>query len=400
MVSSQRRLEALASYFAVARKPSALPALDGLRAFAILLVLARHGVRPFTQQPEAILPIGFWDGADALLNGWSGVDLFFVLSGFLITYHLSRRWRSTPHPLRQYLLKRALRIFPAYYAFLLFLVFVGIPGFSIDAENLTWRVIYHLLYLQDYLGSDIVVAFWSLGVEEKFYLLAPLLVVPFLGTGKKPRWKSSRFLLAFGALILTPPLFRFLHSLGEAIPPTYERFFEVFRSPFHVSFDGMVVGAACAFLFIDGKSLPEKTRHRLGARLQWAAALVLTALLLPTELLRTISLGEIVALQSLLALGFGALLLGVLWAPTRFSQSLGGPKLRFLARISYALYLVHLPLVEPTLDLLETTVGLFRLAPPLQVALYLPTLFVLSLIAALLLHYTVEKPFLRLKERV
>ena len=93
--SAERRLQTLgrvARYFAIERGPGAIKGLDGLRGIAILLVLGRHAIRPFYSPADPVLPLGSWDAAIPFINGWIGVDLFFVLSGFLISHHVIRRW--------------------------------------------------------------------------------------------------------------------------------------------------------------------------------------------------------------------------------------------------------------------------------------------------------------------
>ena len=72
---------------------------------------------------------------------------------------------------------------PAYYAVLLIVAFGLVSFYPVPAENWGFRLAYHLLFLQDYLPADFNVVFWSLGVEEKFYLLAPFLVLPRSPTG-------------------------------------------------------------------------------------------------------------------------------------------------------------------------------------------------------------------------
>jgi peptidoglycan/LPS O-acetylase OafA/YrhL len=211
-----------------------IPALDGLRGLAALLVVLRHvyhlGGYDRIGLPEFL--------ACFLANGWVGVDLFFVLSGYLITRSLFARggvvWRT-------YLIKRLLRIVPAYYVVLLLAAAGMFPFYTVPAPDRAVSVGYHLLFLQDYLPANLVVAFWSLGVEEKFYLLAPLLVLLTL------RLKSAaRHYQLLGALLLLGPLLRFLTFLLMGTPPDYPTFFVLYRSPFHACIDALLWGVLIA----------------------------------------------------------------------------------------------------------------------------------------------------------
>ena len=148
------------------------PELDGLRALAIALVVARHSLRPFISEDD-YTAVASWGGLDLtpfLMNGWVGVDLFFVLSGFLIGRQAFRNdgWG-------RFWFKRVTRIVPAYWTCLA-LVAIGLTG-ARAWGHAGWDFAAHLLMLQDYTGSVFVPAFWSLGAEEKFYLLAPLLAL-------------------------------------------------------------------------------------------------------------------------------------------------------------------------------------------------------------------------------
>ena len=219
-----------ASYFRMTRPPSALPALDGLRACAIILVLLRHAVRPFHPEVAPLLPLGAWDAATPMINGWMGVDLFFVLSGFLITHHICHRYADgfDRRGLIDYVRRRLFRIVPAYYVVLLLVAAGAFPYYPVAPERLGERVGYHLLFMQDYLPSDIVVVFWSLGVEEKFYVLAPLLLMGVRACRR--RWVRYGVLasLALAPTLLrgltwlgSPPqlgLRRLLHALPEPVP--------------------------------------------------------------------------------------------------------------------------------------------------------------------------------------
>lgn len=150
---------------AVRRRPY-LPALDGLRALAVLLVLWTHVPRDMPGYPTWLSWL-----ASGIEPGYLGVDLFFVLSGFLITRILLVE-RDAGRPLRWFLLRRALRIFPIYYLLLLALAVLR-PG-----PELPWCA----LYLGNFWLSTSPLHTplrhtWSLCVEEHFYLLWPLLLL-------------------------------------------------------------------------------------------------------------------------------------------------------------------------------------------------------------------------------
>src|SRR5690606_20858790 len=143
--------------FSFAQQASHNPWLDLLRTAAIFLVLLRHGSRSEGN--------GLSDGflANLFKNGWVGVDFFFVLSGYLIASGIIRRSSSNGGFCPTgYIKDRILRIVPAYYVVLILCV-VGV--FPSAAEVSAHSFFAHLFFLQDYTGSDINVAFWSLGVE-------------------------------------------------------------------------------------------------------------------------------------------------------------------------------------------------------------------------------------------
>ncbi len=353
-----------------------IPALDGLRALAILLVMARHGVRPFWSA-EGLMPLGPWDAAIPLLNGWIGVDLFFGLSGFLIARHILDRIEGGGFRPGDYLKRRALRIGPAYVGALLVAVSGIVPFYGVAQDQLSLRVIYHLLFLQDYLPSDIVVAFWSLGVEEKFYLLAPVLVLTALRLDGGWRWT------ALAALAAMPGLMRLTTHLASPGIAGYEAYFETFRSPFHMTFDGMVAGTICAFI-----ARKDAVSRPLAHGLFWLGALPILGLVAATPLLEAPGPFAKILLPALLAAGTGAMILGLV--------SSGGPAFfraaifTQVARLSYSLYLVHMM----TIPLAYLTAE--RLAGPglAGFLVFLPIYGTLSAGAAALLHGLVERPFL------
>src|SRR5882672_5687186 len=102
-----------------------IPALDGLRGVAILMVLLNHFLPDRNYAPSRVMT---WL-SNAARSGWAGVDLFFVLSGFLITGILIEA-KASPHYFRNFYMRRVLRIFPLYYGALV-LVFVILPPLQI-----------------------------------------------------------------------------------------------------------------------------------------------------------------------------------------------------------------------------------------------------------------------------
>jgi peptidoglycan/LPS O-acetylase OafA/YrhL len=154
-----------------------LPALDGVRGLAVLLVFLIHYGGGAKSSNFLLHTVGV-----SVQAGWSGVTLFFILSGFLISGII---WdaRNEPHYWRNFYMRRTLRIFPIYYASL-FLVFITAAVAGSALFCLTHIYVY-ALYLQNIplpfgvrnLGSPLQLShFWSLAVEEQFYLLWPFLL--------------------------------------------------------------------------------------------------------------------------------------------------------------------------------------------------------------------------------
>lgn len=148
-----------------------IPALDGLRGLAILLVLMAHLYVPASVKLRAV--------ANA---GWIGVDLFFVLSGFLITGILLEA-KGQPGYFRQFYARRARRIFPIYYLALVLGIFVlpAVPSIVRLRELQIWFWTYTVNVAQAVHGlrgmPEFWAIYWSLAVEEQFYLLWPLVVL-------------------------------------------------------------------------------------------------------------------------------------------------------------------------------------------------------------------------------
>lgn len=353
------------------------PWLDLVRALAILLVLLRHGERAL--QAETGGPQGFLQ--TIFINGWTGVDLFFVLSGYLIASHLVRAGIGSPtFRSGRYLAMRALRILPAYYAVLLLTAAGAFPLFHVAPDALGFRVAYHLLFLQDYLPSDINVVFWSLGVEEKFYLLAPMLILVLL------RCRTTRSQLAvLLSLFALPIALRTATYLTAAGTFDYSAFWRTFRSPFHMALEGLVVGVAIALAQHAG--LVRRSRVT-GFAMLGCSVLALAAWTGSHDFMAEITLADVTYQPPLIALLAGAITLGgvqLAGTPMPFA-----PPVQLMARLSYSLYLIHYPLIPVALAL-----SVSRGSSAFWIAYFL-----VSLLAAGILHVAIERPFLRWKDRL
>ena len=386
----QRSLQArVVDYLSFRRLPGQMPELDGLRGIAVILVLLRHAVRPFLDDGEA--PGGLPDSGIStfMANGWVGVDLFFVLSGFLITHHILKlhdrnqgRWHWKP-----YLQKRALRILPAYYAVLCLAALGAFPYFDVGSELLGFRVTYHLLVLQDYLPSNIVVAFWSLGVEEKFYLLAPLLILARAGS-QSLLGKSSIVVL----LLLLGVAFRVHAAMNSSGIDSYDPFFFAFRSPFHMTMDPILLGVLIALVYRSRDRHPALTSRYVAGIAFWAGALLFLFLTCSHEMMRDITWWDKTLQPTAIAFSFAAITYGLVFGggPASFFRA---TFLFITARISYSLYLIHMPLVPLSLLLADRLfAGNFTV--------FLALFATISVLCAMLLHFAVEKPFLVLKDRI
>jgi peptidoglycan/LPS O-acetylase OafA/YrhL len=330
-----------------------------------------------------------------LLNGWIGVDLFFVLSGFLISRHLlARQGDPGGLALGPYLAKRALRIVPAYFAVLLIVAAGMVPMYSFAQNTLGLRVAYHRLFLQDYLPANIVVAFWSLGVEEKFYLLAPLILAAVLRC-RRPQAQ----LAAAAAIALLGPALRLATALRHPDIDAYVPFFHTFRTPFHACIDALMIGVLIALAQHHRERLPWLCRPTVARLVLWSALGLSAWLLLAAPLMAEIGWFDKVLQPLLIGLGAGGVLYGVV-ASGRAVPMLRGLALLLLARLSYSLYLVHLPLIPGLIWLLDSPLGLADAPQAVRFTAFLPVFVTSSLLAAACLHYLVEKPFLLLKDRI
>lgn len=201
-----------------------IPSLDGLRAISIFMVLIAHALFSYHGEHRV--------GWSYLGNGDLGVSIFFVISGFLITTLLLREFEKNGDiSLRHFYLRRALRILPPFYTFLLAVLIVWHLGW-ITSDCRSWSS--SLFFVRDYMlpGDWYTGHSWSLSIEEQFYLLWPAALV-FLG--------RRRGLALALALIAASPAVRVIsHKLwNHGNLDAYM---------FHMRMDGLMMGCTLAIV--------------------------------------------------------------------------------------------------------------------------------------------------------
>lgn len=355
--------------------------LDHLRALAIILVFLFHYYILSGGQP-AWLP-------DAASFGWTGVDLFFVLSGFLISFQLFTQIKAGQTIVfKTFFLKRFFRIIPA------FLVTVAlyfcIPFFR-EKESLPplWKF---LTFTQN-LGLDLRVYrtfshAWSLCVEEHFYLFLPLILI-FL-QAKKWLGKGWWLLIALFLLGFLARLYSY-HTLY--LPVSEEQYswttwYKYIYYPTYNRLDGLLVGVGIAAIYHFVPGLWNRLT-RYGNLFIIAGLLILTGAYFVCEDQMTFYAS--VWGFPLIALGYGCLVTGAV-SPNNFLYKWHSKVTTTIATLSYAIYLTHKGVIHMTHRLLED----FNLDANLLLVISMAT----CVLFAWVLHLLVEKPFMRLRNKL
>lgn len=357
---------------AIHQNRSHYPALDGLRGIAILLVVFYHN-------------FGF---INYFFFGWLGVDLFFVLSGFLITDILLKT-KGSPNYLKNFYIRRVLRIFPLYYvALILFLILI--PNFTPDVLSLGYYVqnqIWFWAYLQNWLfifysshTTSALNHFWSLAVEEQFYLIWPFVILLFRKT------KRLIYLLIFlliGVITLRFTLWTFqIERIAYFNLYTFSRI------------DGICIGSLLAVL----RTVNHKAINRYFTIIVLGLA-VLNFVFYFFNKQNQFSYPYLaIAGYTTFAIIFGLLVNeGVERQDTFISRLLSFRPFRFFGTISYSLYVFHWPVYLMTANTLKRwSEKNIEIINPSIMASIIAT--ILSVLLAWLSFHFFEKKFLALKK--
>ena len=373
-----------------------VPALDGVRGVAIVLVMFRHmSLLATGRQPDS----PFVDRAVHFVAslGWVGVDLFFVLSGFLITGILLDA-KGTPGAFPRFWKRRALRIFPLYYAACAFFFFVlpHIGYFARDpatatlSHNQAWYWLYGVNILEALKGGAATPLntshFWSLSVEEQFYIVWPFVV---LTVSRRTLW---RVVLGMSLAALACRIALVLYVPGG------------WGAAYVLSIARMDILGAGAIVALILRTPGAMVRARRYAGVTGAASVVAIALLASAAPSGFDNRNPYIATFGylLLAILGSALLVLVLSAAdgNGWKRPFEGGTLRVFGKYSYCLYVVHYPLMM----VLDPLVPRLRIAPVYgstlpEWSVYGGLLFGVSLGVAWVSWRVLEGPMLSLKDR-
>lgn len=339
--------------------------LDFVRGVAILLVVGFHALSPPT-------PYAFFGGIESTVKaaGWSGVDLFFVLSGFLVGGVLLSEYKKTGAlDVKRFIIRRGLKIWPAYYFYIFFQVVVR-------KHPIRSFLFANLLHIQNYIGTSLEHT-WTLAVEEHFYLLLSIAV----GWMALRRLPVRKMIVIF--VVLLPPV------LAIRAATWYAGLHQIAQWSTHTRIDSLLFGVILAALLqFYPRYFDWIVRRKALLILIWISAMAFLAIAHDKPAtLYTIG-------YTCIYLGYGAfmLLLYKYSGPTRQFVAY-----RVIAKIgvySYGIYLWHLSVRE----------ACFRFASHFNPALSWPVAIVSQYVTAIvlgaILTHLIEWPALRIRDRL
>ncbi|HEY2171177.1 MAG TPA: acyltransferase [Candidatus Angelobacter sp.] len=354
------------------------PGLDLMRAVAILWVMLWH--------MHLALRLGIWSGPANY--GWMGVDLFFVLSGYLIGSQLLRPYTRGSRPsIAGFYMRRAFRVLPAYLTVLLFYfaipAFREAPGLSPAWQFLTFTENFRIDYLHDQAFSHV----WSLCVEEHFYLVLPLLILLL----RRPSF-SKTIAVILGILCFGIAIRAYVYTHQVQVFPREDDSFslayvEKIYYPTHTRLDGLLVGVTLATIKTFRPAWWQRAMSHGYLLLVGGCALCACAMWLFSDRL---SFSAAVMGFPLLAIGLGLLIASSIAPSSPLSKVRG---FGLIAALAYSAYLTHKEIMH---TVHEHWPRLVEGGGWLALGAY----FAFSFLAAFVMYMAIERPFLRLRERI
>lgn len=320
--------------------------IDLLRGMAASAVMLYHIVviGNFTTFPN-------WGPFEIVRNGWMGVDLFFVISGFVITLSLSRENLSTPRRARlNFMTRRWFRIAPLYYfTIIVFITFLQPHLIFLSGKSIAAHFGSHLVFLHNLLPQthgSIVGPNWTIALEMQFYLFMALLITQIFS------WKKTKLIFTF---ILVAWIWRFSTTLFLKPGESNANNQSIFSQMLPGTLDEFLVGILVARLWIESKDINGKYKERFEKRLFNCGvyfSIFIVTFIVNINFLRSVNYwaetSMIVFFRTSLAISFGFLLMAFITLPNwRFKFD---TPFKYLGKISYGIYLWHIIVLSTILD--------------------------------------------------
>jgi peptidoglycan/LPS O-acetylase OafA/YrhL len=351
------------------RKITRIPCLDGWRCISIIIVLIAHS-REVSGYHSS------WDRWIRWLpDGHFGVEVFFVISGFLITYLLfQEREKRGNINLKEFYIRRVLRIFPAYFCYLA-VVFIITFITAAKLSLIDW--LSSLSFTVNYAKPPWIIGhLWSLSVEEQFYLIWPLLLVILSHSN---RFTPKRILVLLSIPIFSSPIFRIIGYI-------HPDFIAFGKHSFFTCWDSLAIGCLLAVLLCSFGFEIERfvKKYPYGFFIAGLALIIIPLVATRLQVLGILTVPFTITCN---AIGVALLIALSLIYPKKF-KILDYRPLAFIGVTSYSIYLwQQLFCASPSTYGLNKS--LFFMNFPLWI--------VSALAAAFLSYHSIEKPFLRLK---
>ncbi len=389
-------------FFALSELANHFPALHGIRVLGILSVLQFH-VTVSLAESRLLTDVNF---AKSSTSVFFGMDLFFILSGFLIGTMLLHEPKATAtaiegakpksrNALLRFYARRSFRIFPLYYVTLTALA-VMFPLTAAQKASLPFEYAYLTNYRWLQRDTAVMMWGWSLAVEEHFYL-----AVPFLLAALRLVKSHTGRIAVLAVLFLSALVIRLVIYRGHAGEWTHLTSLHAMYIPTHARFDVLVTGVFLAYVqkhFGDRiRVMLESARAR---RVFFACGLAAMLFLVWPFSMEVFFFTRVFAWGTVTSFMYVPWLLLLLNADGPLQRWFGQRSFLRWATLGYGIYLVHIPICEELLipldKLLVERVGLsMAIVWPLSVWL----LFLSSAAVAYVLHLLVEKPALALRDR-
>lgn len=369
------------------------PALHGLRVLGVVSVVQLHVTTAFLRL--GLVPVNLFYGASFGL--WFGMDLFFLLSGFLIgSMLLAETGAPGRRPsFRRFYARRAMRILPPYYVTLAILA-VAAPLGPHQRDHLLAEAFYLTNYVPPLPDVTVMQWGWSLALEEHFYLLVPVLVALL---SRVPRPGARLAILV--ALWATAPALR-AWTYATRGPWSYDGLMSVLYVQTHLRYDILLAGVATAIAWRHWGELLRAWLARRSARIALGSVSLLSfAVLYLGVPWQRVALGwNVLCWGTLTTFAYVPLVLLLLDGRAALARALSPRPFLVAATLGYGIYLVHVPVIDELLAPLAAR-AVRDGAAPAGLVWALTSIAALGVSAALawMLHVLVEKPALALRDR-